>query len=169
MDGWGWREFKALPDSWFDGLALIFSKVEDVGVWFEGQLDACIAMIPKTDDGDTIPLGQRPLCVLPNAYRIWASVRMLQLEDWLRSWAPDSVFSAGSGRSSVEAWYTTALDIEEVLSGVVDSDVHLFVADVIKSFDAVDRGILDKVLSSLGFLVGFAMLTLSTIRMFGFG
>ena len=39
-----------------------------------------------------------------------------------------------------------------MLSGVVDSDVHLFVADVIK-----------------GFLVGFAMLTLSTIRMFGFG
>ena len=41
-------------------------------------------------------------------------------------------------------------DIEEVLSGVADSDVHLFVADVIKSFDAVDRGISDKVLSSLG-------------------
>ena len=33
---------------------------------------------------------------------------------------------------------------------VVDSDVHLFVADVIKSFDTVERGILDKVLSSLG-------------------
>ena len=43
-------------------------------------------------------------------------------------------------RSSVEAWYTTALDIE-VLSGVVDSDVF---------FDMVDRGILDKVLSSFG-------------------
>ena len=37
-----------------------------------------------------------------------------------------------------------------MLSGVVDSDVHLFVADVIKSFDTVDRGILDKVLSCLG-------------------
>ena len=48
--------------------------------------------------------------------------------------------------SSVEAWYTTALDIEEVLSGVVDSDVHLFVADVVKSFDTVDRGVLDLVL-----------------------
>ena len=46
--------------------------------------------------------------------------------------------------------YTTALDIEEVLSGVVDSDVHLFVADVVKSFDTVDRGVLDLVLSSLG-------------------
>ena len=42
------------------------------------------------------------------------------------------------------------LDIEEVLSGVVDYDVHLFVADVVKSFDTVDRGVLDMVLSSLG-------------------
>ena len=66
-------------------------------------------MIPKTD-GDTTPFGQRPL-----TYRIWAPARMLHLEDWFTSWVPDSVFSAGGGRSSVEAWYTTALDIEEVL------------------------------------------------------
>ena len=96
-----------------------------------------IDMMPKTD-GDATPLGQRPLSVLPIAYRFWASARMLQLEDWFRSWVPDSVFSAGGGRGSVEAWY--ALDIEEVLSGAADSDVHLFVADVIKSFDTVDRG-----------------------------
>ena len=63
---------------------------------------------------------------------------MVQLEDWFRSWVPDSVFCAGGGRGSVEAWYTTALDIEEVLSGASDSDIHLFVADVIKSFDTVD-------------------------------
>ena len=24
LDGWGWREFKALPISWFDGLLLVF-------------------------------------------------------------------------------------------------------------------------------------------------
>ena len=51
---------------------------------------------------------------------------MLQLEALLRSWVPDSVFSAEGGRSYVEAW-TTALDIEEVLSGAADSDVHLLV------------------------------------------
>ena len=59
-------------------------------------------------------------------------------------------FQCWGGRSSVEAWFTTAIDIEEVLSGVVQGDVHVFVADVIKSFDTVDRGILDRVLSSLG-------------------
>ena len=103
-------------------------------------------MIPKTD-GDATPLGQRPLSVLPVVYRIWASTRMGQLEGWFKSWVPVSVFSAGGGRGSVEAWYTSSLDIEEVLAGATDSHVHLFVADVVKSFDTVDRAIL---LSSLG-------------------
>ena len=50
----------------------------------------------------------------------------------------------------MEAWYSTALDLEESLSGALDSDVHIFVADVVKSFDAVDRGSLDHVLGRLG-------------------
>ena len=149
LDGWGWRELKALPVSWFDELSRILTKVEDLGVWPDGLLDAYIAMIPKTD-GDATPLGQRPLTVLPVVYRIWAAARMNQLDGWFKSWVPDSVFSAGGGRTSVEAWYTSALDIEEVLSGATDSHVHLFGADVVKSFDTVDRGFLDRVLSSLG-------------------
>ena len=56
----------------------------------------------------------------------------------------------GGGRGSVEAWYTSSLDVEEVLTGAAESDVHLFVADVVKSFDTVDREIWDRVLSSLG-------------------
>ena len=106
-------------------------------------------MIPKVD-GDATPLGQRPLSILLVVYRIWASARMVHLEPWFKMWVPSCVFSAGGGRSSVQAWFTTALDIEEVLSGIVEGDVHIFVADVIKSFDTVDRGILDRVLSSLG-------------------
>ena len=89
-------EFKALPVSWFDGLARILSELEDTGVWPEGLLDASVALIPKTD-GDATPLGQRPLSVLCVIYRVWASARMGQLEDWFRSWVPDSVFSAGGG------------------------------------------------------------------------
>ena len=149
LGGWCWRELKVLPVAWFDGLARILPKVEEVWVWPDGLLDAYIAFIPKAD-GDATPLGQRPLSVLPIVYRIWASARVVQLEDSFRSWVPDSVFGAGGGRGSVEAWYTSALDIEEVLTGAADSDVHLFVADVVNSFDTVDRWILDRVLSSLG-------------------
>ena len=55
LDGWGWRELKVLLVAWFDGLARILSKVEDLGVWPDGLLDAYIAMIPKVD-GDCTPL-----------------------------------------------------------------------------------------------------------------
>ena len=65
-------------------------------------------------DGDATPLGQRPLSVLPIVYRIWASAGMGQLDDCFKSWVPNSVFSAEAGRGSVEAWCTSALDIEEV-------------------------------------------------------
>ena len=79
------------------------------------------------------------MCVLLVIYRLWASVRRGQIQDWFYPWVPDTVFSAGKGVSSVDAWYATSLDIEEVLSGAVEGHVHLFVADVIKSFDTVDR------------------------------
>ena len=59
LDGWGWREFKALPVAWFDRLASILTLVEEEGVWPDGLLDAYIAVIPKMD-GDSTPLGQRP-------------------------------------------------------------------------------------------------------------
>ena len=107
-------------------------------------------MIPKAD-GDSIPAGATPSmrsshCLLGFGLRFGCCI----LGSGLRSLVPDSVFSTGGGRSSVEAWYSTPLDLEESLSGALDSDVHIFVADVIKSFDTVDRGILDYTLSRLG-------------------
>ena len=66
---------KDLLVSWYDELARILTKVEDIGVWLDGLLDAYIAMISKTD-GDATPLGQRPLSVLPVIYCIWASAWM---------------------------------------------------------------------------------------------
>ena len=78
-------------------------------------------------------------------------VRRSRLGDaWFSSLVPESVYSAERGRSSVEAWKTSALEIDESHSGAVDSHVYLFLADVVKSSDTVDMGILDRVLSGLG-------------------
>ena len=51
-------------------------------------------------------------------------------------------FCLGNGFSSVEAWFSTDLDIEEVLSGTGGDQLHVMVADVITSFVTVDRSIL---------------------------
>ena len=62
---------RLFPEAWFDWLAVVLSGVELDGVWPDGLLDASVTMIPKSD-GDATLLGQRPLCVLPVVYRIWA-------------------------------------------------------------------------------------------------
>ena len=68
----------------------------------------------------------------------------------MRGGCPQSLKSLGNSLSSVEAWFSTALDIEEVLSGTGGDQLHVMVADVIKSFDTVDRSVLDCVLGRLG-------------------
>ena len=66
----------------------------------------------------------------------------------------------------MEAWYSTSIDIEEAISGIVDDDVHIFVADVVKSFDTVDRNILECVLSSFC-LPGWFRNTIMLMYIFG--
>ena len=116
LDGWAWNEINALPLPWFSGLALLLELVETSGVWPQGLLDAYIAMSPKAD-GDSTSLGQRPLSVLPVVYRLWASLRLGHLREWVEGWVPKSLFSLGNVLSSVDSWFSTALDIDEVLSG----------------------------------------------------
>ena len=55
----------------------------------------------------------------------------------------------------MEAWFSTALEIEEALTGTGGDQLHVMVASVIKSFDTVDRSILDCALGRLGVLDGF--------------
>ena len=63
LDGWGWMELKSLPLPWFDGLARILAKVEELGVWPEGLLDAFFVMIPKVGGAWSAP-SQCPSCCL---------------------------------------------------------------------------------------------------------
>ena len=133
-----------------DDVSRILAKVEDFGVWLDGLLDAYIAMIPKTDGDATLSVNglvvSSQLLIVFGLLLGWASLMTSLGLGFLILYS----VLGGRGRASVEAWYTSSLDIEEVLAGATNSHLHLFVADVVKSFDTVDRNILDRVLSSLG-------------------
>ena len=80
LAGWGWRELKVLPVSWYDGLSRILTKVEEVGVWPDGLLDAYIALIPKSD-GDATPLARglaasSQSCIVFGLVLVWGSWRI---------------------------------------------------------------------------------------------
>ena len=165
LDGWGWKELKVLPVSWFDQLARILTLVEDNGVWPDGLLDAYITMIPKTD-GDATPLGQRPLSLLPVVYRIWASSRMVQLEGWFKSWVPDSVVVVvGLLKLGILLLWILRKFFQVLL-------IPMFTFLLLMSLRALILLIgvfLMLFLVVLGCLAGFVMLTLSIMLMFAYG
>ena len=59
---------------------------------------------PKAD-GDSTPLGQRPPVCAPGCVQAVGFLRLGHLREWVDGWLPKSVFSLGSGLSSVEAWF----------------------------------------------------------------
>ena len=88
--------------------------------------------------------------MLPVVYRLLAFLRLGHLREWVEERLPKSVFSLGNG---FLRWrpgsLSTALDIEDVLSGTGGYQLHVMVADDIKSFDTVDRSIFDCALGRL--------------------
>ena len=148
---WCWRDLKALPVSWHDDLADILRQVEEEERWPGEVLDAYIEMIPKVD-GDAAPLDSRPLCEC-----LWCTGSWL-LFGWvtLRSGfvlvcvTLFTVLGGGGDAARLRLGTSRPFGIEEVLSGVVEGDLSFFVADVVRSFDTVDRGVLDRVLSGKG-------------------
>ena len=110
-------------------------------------------MIPKTD-GDATALGQRPLSVLPVVYRIWASARMGQLEGWFQSRDPDSVLVLVVVAALLRLGTPLLWTLRRFCLVLLMSTFLLLMLSN-KSFDTVDRGVLDRVLSCLGLLAWF--------------
>ena len=76
--------------------------------------DGCLYCLDPKKVETPLPLDNDPECITL-CIQVMDTVRLGHIQDWFASWLPDSVCSAGVGRSSVDAWYTTALDIEERL------------------------------------------------------
>ncbi len=136
LDGKAWNAINALSLSWFVGLALVLRQVETVGQWPQGLLDAYIVMIPKAE-GDSTPIGQRPLCVL--SYFIAFGPLFV----W-------PILKSGSLPGSLTLFLVLVKVSLRLMLGMPLPDFHIFVADVVKSFDTVDRDILDCALGRLG-------------------
>ena len=82
-------------------------------------------MTPKAD-GNSTPLGQRPLGVLPVVCRLWASLRLGHLREWVEGWLPKSVFSLGNGLSSVEAGFSSLMSLNPLtqwIGPILDSSL----------------------------------------------
>ena len=71
------------------------------------------AVFLSKDHKDTgNPLAYRILKITSVMYRLWASVRVRNLETWIATWADPAMFAGVPGAGAEEGWYTTQLDLE---------------------------------------------------------
>ena len=142
LGGWAWNEIQALPLPWFSGSAVLLELVESTGVWPQGLLDAKIAKIPKADGDSNPPLGRSSVCSQlctgcgpPFGLDIFGS--------GLKGGCPSRFFVLVMVYLRWKPGFQLLWISRRFFPGLVGDQLHVMVADVIKSSDTVDRSILD--------------------------
>ena len=118
-------------------LAKWFQSIERTKAWPEALTRARAVFLSKDADDLGNPMAYRILKITSMLYRVWASVRIKNLEPWVMSWADKAMFAGIPGAGAEEAWYLTQLDIE--IKRLTNSHITTGSIDVFKCFDQVVR------------------------------
>ena len=117
------EEFDAEVDGWLLQLGEVSSLA--------GEVRADVVSRKSATAGCLDGWGWREMKILPVPWFDWLSRICGASGGLVQIMGSRVVYSAAGGRSSVEAWYTTALENEESLCGAVDTHVHLVIPDVV--------------------------------------
>ena len=98
LDGWTLKELKLLPSWWWDRLAELLGRVEDEECWPAAHLQSYLSFISKGAGEE--PLAQRPLSILTLVFRLWAAVRLGQVNEWSQQWLHRSALPHRGGRQT---------------------------------------------------------------------
>ena len=112
LDVWTKRAFHWISDEGFKLLTEWMKAIERTRRWPSDQCKARAVFLSKSDNASADPMDDRILKITSTLYRVWASVRMADLEDWIKGWADKAMFAGVPGGGAEEAWYLTQLDFE---------------------------------------------------------
>ena len=84
LDAWTVAELKKLPFWWWERLANMLDLTEQGAPRPEPLLTGCLSFIDK--GAGAAALDQLPLTILSLVYRLWASIRLEEINPWVRTW-----------------------------------------------------------------------------------
>ena len=137
LDGWTKNDLYWTSDLGFRWLAQWYQALERTQAWPEAITKARAVFLSKDPDDLGNPMAYRILKITSMLYRIWASVRIQNLEQWVKSWADPAMFAGVPGAGAEEAWYLTQLDFE--IKRLTGSHITAGSIDVFKCFDQIVR------------------------------
>jgi hypothetical protein len=135
LDMWTPADMKVLSPECYRLLTYMLNGIEKGKAWPSSLTTAKAAFLAKDVDKSCDPLAHRILLILSTLYRKWAGYRQRSLKPWILEWATKHMFAGIPDMCALDAWYDSALDIEEAIC----FERHLTggAADIYKCFDQV--------------------------------
>ena len=148
LDAWTKRDLAWISDKGFQWLTRWFTKIEKTKKWPEAQTKARAVFLCKDPKDAGNPMAYRILKITSSLYRIWASVRMKDMEAWVLTWADKCMFAGIPGAGAEEGWYLTQLDFE--LKRLAGIQITAGSIDIFKCFDQILRPLIIELAKAAG-------------------
>lgn len=138
-DGISRADLLHMPDHLLSPL-LEYINLFDKGIlnWEDSALNGHIANVEKSPEASA-PKDYRPITVLTMPYRVWATIRARQILRWLIQFVPEGLKGNIPGRSTVDIWWSMALQIEQATHD--KSNLCGVVTDITKAYNNLARPI----------------------------
>ena len=112
LDGWAAKDLELLSKQAFRLIVDLLNHIEQGGTWPKAMLATRVVFLCKDAKDASNPLAYRILKITSGIYRKWASTRIENLTAWIQRWDDQALNAGVPGKGAVDAWHTTALDIE---------------------------------------------------------
>ena len=147
IDQWRYGDLQRLPPRALEELAVLMNAISRTRLWPEQLTKVWMSAIAPSMG---IPaLKCRPISVLPVTYRLWGSVQLALLQEWLDRVLPDTTFAYRRARSA-EGAATLLINHYERAAALGIADMHCVGIDLSKAFPSTSRTILSWLWSEMG-------------------
>ena len=129
-------------------IAVMLNQIEAGAPWPHSALHARIVYLEKLGAELGLVMSYRHLTITAPIYRGWATMRLRELEPWVRSWALPGMFAGVPEMGAVDAW----MEVLTMLEGYKLDGKHYCggTADIAKFFDQIRRELVYKLLEASG-------------------
>ena len=142
-DGWRAEHLEALPDTWFDKLAQLWTMCLHRGKVPISWTRSIVTLIPKPD-GD-----KRPITITGILWRAMGRAVIHRLTDWIDSWIPDDMCGSLLARGCYHIHARIADAIED--AKMPGRGIALISEDLSKAFDRAEPDQALLVMAAHGF------------------
>ena len=113
MDGWSPKELSYLSLKTCGRVAAMLNLIEKRAPWPKSTEHARVVFLEKEGATPGRAMSYRPLTISAAIYRSWASLRLEDLNEWIKAWALPDMYAGVPGMGATDAWYDALTEIEK--------------------------------------------------------